>query len=341
MPPARRRGNESYVSTIRALEARLARLERRASPGTERGRVRIRQTRLMQTTANPADSEDYPDPPANTYWARFVNGDYSPALPGVASDIWTPRQTLGAVLLHVIRGPYLPEGSVVEAFEHDDKWWVDLGTGTPPVRFTLTETIEQGGMAEAQIRTWDEGSMAYVIGATITVHDFANCATDPTATEGLAIELEDRPGVYEILEIIQAGGTIPTPDQAEWLDFQLLSDLFRTDASKEVSVLKTYHGTTFHDPDALDAETRPKIVVYNAKNYTTDGAWPPEAHLEPPYVFEGTRWSVGRARFDTNEDLYYIDWLLCPARPLIPTPPYDTYSSSPPAVNPPPPLIGA
>jgi hypothetical protein len=72
------------------------------------------------------------------------------------------------------------------------------------VRFELAQTLARGASASAYPVAWDDNTASYVLGAElIVVNDFSKSV--PTSlgpgTRGLAIELPDRPGVYEIIEI--------------------------------------------------------------------------------------------------------------------------------------------
>ena len=118
--------------------------------------------------------------------------------------------------------PDIPANTDVIAIKSPESnlWWAirTAGSGGANIqRFKLTGAI--GAASNAVIQTWT--GAAYADGATITVNDYTGSAAGMATNDlGIAVELNDLPGTYEIIEVDQDGGT-----SVNIVRFQLTAEL--------------------------------------------------------------------------------------------------------------------
>ena len=186
-------------------------------------------------------------------------------------------------------GETLPTGALVVVQQHAQsrRWYVVQALAAPSAvvtRFKLTADLAFGGSAAAVTRTWT--GAVYADGAAITVNDFSGATfVGHTGDEGMAALLADRPGVYEILSIVQP---------AKHLRFTLDASLALTADSQAATVE--------HSWDGRPLTVGTTVEVFNQPD--DDGG---------DYLFAAPAGATGTATLDPAENKWWINWVECSA----------------------------
>lgn len=97
-----------------------------------------------------------------------------------------------------------------------------------------------------------------------------------------------------------------------FVEFKIAGALHKHEAEKEVIVMYSWGGADVHDPAATTDEDRPRLVVKNRRDYReSEGS-------DNAYIFLGEPNSTGQAIEDTDDNVWWIDWVDCPSQPITP-----------------------
>jgi hypothetical protein len=161
------------------------------------------------------EGDSYPSAGANTYYVKIVEAAFSPSdNDGATTRTLTERSSEGLFVARNAGPAYVPEGTLVRiecsrVRGAKAQWWFHFGAdGTTPLRFRLTTSMSVFGTANGRRQKWD--GAAYVDDGdfpdTVTLVDYAGVASSGDVNDKcFSVAMADRPDVYEVVEIQQAG----------------------------------------------------------------------------------------------------------------------------------------
>lgn len=104
----------------------------------------LRWPRLAVTALDP-DQGDYPDSIANTYWIKFLDGDFDDMDDGNRLLTVAERQQEARAVCHnIVPGVYIPLGTRISVWRQNERFWTQYAAGG----LQLVE-IEPGGSSGA------------------------------------------------------------------------------------------------------------------------------------------------------------------------------------------------
>ena len=257
---------------------RLDQLERELS--ALRSQLSTLQARLAITnppqgwrfgvTAKLLDESTYPTEGsgADTFGVRFADLEFSPLATGASTIEKHYRSAKAKVPARSLSG-YIPEGTPVVAFwsavpgaaTNAGCWYIALAGSVSglPIRFRLTSSISVFGSGNGVRQKWDSGSSDWIddpdFPDTETLFDYVGSAStgDPN-DKCFAVEVPDHPGVFEIVEIQQAGGL-------EMVVFKLDQEggITEDDATADALVVASY-GAGLDPDDPITVSNYPSHV---------------------------------------------------------------------------------
>lgn len=96
-----------------------------------------RQTRLAVTCPDPSTSL-YPEPPANTFWIKLLDGSFTETT-GEHTPDTTPRTAQGKFLCHNLTGAFIPNETTIEVTEHNGQFWCEVFRPDQPTIYRLVD----------------------------------------------------------------------------------------------------------------------------------------------------------------------------------------------------------
>lgn len=176
------------------------------------------QTRIQSISSNTGDDQQLSQDPTRHVLGKFQFGKMYDAITDAGQtglmDVWEGDPTVRTAATEAVHPdalqinvyswfakPIAAGEKVFAWWDVESERWYVVSADKQLIRFELTEPLVLSGSADALKLIWN-GSAYVTTGTTITVNDFTE---DPgawqgdTGFQGLAIELTDRPGVYEII----------------------------------------------------------------------------------------------------------------------------------------------
>lgn len=245
----------------------------RAVEALQRECAALRQSRLP--TARPTihgfwaitcapEGGSYPSAGSNTYYVKIVEAAFSPRdNDGATTRTLTERSSEGLFVARQSGTAYVPEGTLVRIEPSKvrggkPQWWFYYGAdGSTPLRFRLTSSISVFGTGNAKRQKWDGADWIDDLDFpdTVTVVDYVGSASsgDPN-DKCFAVAMPDHPGVFEIVEIQQAGGL-------EMVVFKLDQEggITEDDATADALVVASY-GAGLDPDDPITVSNYPSHV---------------------------------------------------------------------------------
>jgi hypothetical protein len=168
--------------------------------------------KLLEESSYPTEASG-----ADTFGVRFADLEFSPVGTGDTNLVKHYRSAKAKVPAHSLSG-YIPEGTPVVAFwsktpgatSNEGCWFICLAGSASglPIRFRLTSSISVFGSGNGVRQKWDGAAWIDDVDFpdTETLFDYVGSAsTGDVNDKCFAVEIPDHPGVYEIVEIQQAG----------------------------------------------------------------------------------------------------------------------------------------